>query len=338
MQEPTFKPRIDLENRTRLESVLPLKTPFVLFIDPSDACNFKCSFCPTGDSMLMKGVGRPLKQMPWDLYKKIIDDACEFEEKIKVIRLYKDGEPLLNKHFPDMVRYAKESGCCERVDTTTNASLLTADKAVEIAEAGLDRMNISIEGMTKEQYLEFSDYRMKDFNEIVDNVRVFYENKKNCEVIVKINGDALTDDQKKQFVDTFGPIADGIWIESVMSCWPEFELRNGVRVNNERGIYGQKIKEVSVCPYPFYSFSINPEGSASLCFLDWGRKLVIGDVIKQSVREVWEGDVLNNYRLMFLRGERKQHPVCGGCGQMTHGMPDDIDSYAQDLVIKYEKN
>ncbi len=335
MTQANFKPRIDLENRTKLETVLPLSTPFVIFIDPSDACNFKCSFCPTGDTALMKEVGRPLKQISWELYTKIIDDACEFENKIKVIRLYKDGEPLLNNRFADMVRYAKESGCCERVDTTTNASLLTEERSIQIADAGLDRINISIEGMNEQQYLDFSGYRLKSFQDIVDNVSNFYKNRGKCEVIVKINGDSLTDDQKQEFVDTFGPIADGIWIESVMSCWPEFELRNGVVVNQNRGIYGQPIKEVSVCPYPFYSFSINPEGTASLCFLDWGRKLLIGDVKSQSVRQIWEGEEMNKYRRMFLTGNRKSHPVCGGCGQMTHGLPDDIDPYAAELLAKY---
>jgi MoaA/NifB/PqqE/SkfB family radical SAM enzyme len=335
MTQANFKPRIDLENRTKLETVLPLATPFVIFIDPSDACNFKCSFCPTGDSALMKEVGRPLKQMPWSLYTKIIDDACKFEDKVRVIRLYKDGEPLLNKRFADMVKYAKNSGCCDRVDTTTNASLLTEEKGIEIAAAGLDRINISIEGMNEQQYLDFSGYKLRSFNEIVNNVANFYKNKKGCEMIVKINGDSLTNDQKNEFVDTFGPIADGIWIESVMSCWPEFELRGGVVVNQERGIYGQPIKEVSVCPYPFYSFSINPEGTASLCFLDWGRKLLIGDVNTQSVKDIWHGEKMRNYRLMFLNGDRKNHPVCGGCGQMTHGQPDDIDDFAEDLLSKF---
>jgi len=336
MAEPKFKPRIDLENRTNLETALPLSTPFVIFIDPSDACNFKCSFCPTGDTKLMKEVGRPLKQIPWDLYTKIIDDICEFDQKVKVIRLYKDGEPLLNNRFADMIRYAKKSGCCDRVDTTTNASLLTEDRSIEIAEAGLDRINISIEGMNEKQYLDFSGYRLRRFKDIVDNVENFYKHRGKCEMIVKINGDSLTEDQKKQFVDTFGPIADGIWIESVMSCWPEFELRDGVAVNQERGIYGQPIQEVSVCPYPFYSFSINPEGTASLCFLDWGRKLLIGDVNSQTVKEIWEGDELRKYRMMFLNGERKSHPVCGGCGQMTHGQPDNIDAVADQLIEKYQ--
>ena len=335
MAQAKFKPRIDLENRTKLETVLPLSTPFIIFIDPSDACNFKCSFCPTGDTDLMKKVGRPLKQIPWDLYTKIIDDICEFDEKVKVIRLYKDGEPLLNKRFADMIRYAKESGCCDRVDTTTNASLLTEEKSIEIVEAGLDRINISIEGMNEKQYMDFSGYRLNSFQDIVDNVSNFHKNKGNCEMIVKINGDSLSEDQKKEFVDTFGPIADGIWIESVMSCWPEFELRNGVSVNQDRGIYGQPIQEVSVCSYPFYSFSINPEGTASLCFLDWGRKLLIGDVNNQSVKQIWEGEEMRKYRLMFLKGDRKNHPVCGGCGQMTHGQPDNIDPFADQLIKKF---
>jgi MoaA/NifB/PqqE/SkfB family radical SAM enzyme len=46
--------------------------------------------------------------MKMDLYKKIIDDMKKFEHPIKVLRLYKDGEPLINKHFPEMISYAKK--------------------------------------------------------------------------------------------------------------------------------------------------------------------------------------------------------------------------------------
>ncbi|MCZ9957418.1 hypothetical protein [Brachyspira hyodysenteriae] len=69
--------------------------------------------------------------------KKIIDDLQQFEGKVKVIRLYKDGEPLLNKHFAEMVEYAKKSDKVNRVDTTTNASLLNKDLSLQIINAGL---------------------------------------------------------------------------------------------------------------------------------------------------------------------------------------------------------
>ncbi len=329
-----IKPRIDLENRTKLETVIPLKTPFIINIDPTDKCNFRCKFCPTGDRELMKKTeGRNFGSMDFNLYKKIIDDICEFEEPIKVLRLYKDGEPLLNPHFSEMIRYAKEKKCCDRVDTTTNASLLTHDLSLKIIKSGLDRINISIEGVNEEQYKTFSDYKI-NFENLVENIKFFYENRKQCEMIVKINGDTLSQEDKDKFYNIFGDIADGVYIESIMSCWPEFEL-NGVEVNKDVGIYQQEIKEVLVCPYVFYSFSINSNGTASACYLDWARKLLIGDVNKQSVKEIWNGSELKELQRMFLKKERKTHYICKDCGQLTHGMPDNIDEYSGELLKKY---
>ena len=328
-----IKPRIDLENRTRLETVIPLEVPFIINVDPSDKCNFQCKFCPTGDRELMKNTtGRNYGNMDFDLYKKIIDDICEFDKPIKVLRLYKDGEPLLNPGFAEMIAYAKQKKCSERIDTTINASLLTPEKNIEIIEAGIDRINISVEGINTEQYLGFSKYKI-DFEKFVSNIRHLYEHKKNCEIIIKINGDILLENEKNKFYELFGDIADGVYIEHIMSCWPEFELKD-VKVNQEHGIYGQQIKEVMVCPYVFYSFSINADGSASACFLDWSRKLIIGNVKTESVKEIWTGEKLRTLQKMFLEKNRKQHSVCGFCGQMSHGMPDDIDDFAFDLLKK----
>jgi len=327
-----LKPRIELENRTKLENVIPLATPFVIFVDPADICNFKCTFCPTGDKDLMKSVGRPLKVMKFDLYTKIIDDIAEFDQKIKVLRLYKDGEPLLNKKLPQMIKYAKDKGVADKIDTTTNASALTNERSLALIEAGLDRINISIYGVNEKQYKEFSKVNI-DFKKIVENVKFFYENRKQCEVLVKINGDTLTKDEKQFFLDTFGDYCDKIFIEHIMGCWPEFEIK-GVDINDEFGIYGQEIKEVSVCPYVFYAFSINSDGSVSTCFLDWARKLIIGNANTQSVKSIWFGEGMKEYRKMFLEGGRKEHPVCKDCGQLTHGMPDNIDKHSEKLLKK----
>lgn len=329
-----IQPRIDLKNRTKLESVIPLRTPFIINIDPSDACNFQCKFCPTGDRELMKRTpGRGHGIMNFDLYKKIIDDACQFEDKVKVIRLYKDGEPFVNPHFADMVKYAKNSGCCERVDTTTNAALLTHKLSDDIIAAGLDRINISIEGVTEEQYLDFSRAKIK-YADLVDNIRYLYEHKTNLEMLVKINGDVISEEQKQQFLDTFGDITDNIFIESIMDCWPTFE-QTKVEINQNRGIYGNEIKEVMVCPYVFYSMYINSDGTASLCFLDWKHELIIGDTKATTLKDIWTSSRLAEYRKMFLKMQRKSHPICANCGQLKQGQPDDIDAFAEELLKKF---
>jgi MoaA/NifB/PqqE/SkfB family radical SAM enzyme len=277
--------------------------------------------------------GRNFGGMDFDLYKKIIDDICEFEHPIKVLRLYKDGEPLLNKNFAAMVAYAKDRKCAERVDTTTNASALTPDRSLEIINAGLDRINISIYGVTTDQYKNFSNNKV-DYQKLVNNVRFFYENKKQCEMLVKINGDLISKSDAQKFLDDFGDITDRIYIESVMSCWPEFEFQEGVETNQDVGIYKQDIKEVLACPYIFYSFSINSDGSASTCFLDWSRDLIIGDTKTQKVKDIWLGEPMKKHQIMMLNGERKNHPICKNCGQLTHGMPDNIDEHRMAILEK----
>ena len=325
-----YEPRIDLYNRTRLETVIPLETPMVIFVDPSDACNFKCRFCPTSDRELMKSVGRPWKQMSLELFKKIADDMRQFPGPVEVLRLYKDGEPLLNKNLVEMIRYAKRIGSSKRIDTTTNASLLTKERSVQLVEAGLDRINISIYGVSNDLYKDFSGVKL-EFERVLENVMNFYEVRSQCEMLVKINGDSLNDTEKQTFLDLFGDYTDKIFIEHTMSCWPEFRLR-GVEENKNLGIYDQEIQEVNACPYPFYSFAINSDGIVSVCFLDWAKKMVVGDVNQESLLNVWGGTKMKSYRKMFLEGLRKGHPQCGKCGQMTHGQPDNIDPYREQLL------
>jgi radical SAM protein with 4Fe4S-binding SPASM domain len=329
-----IKPRIELENRTKLEEVIPLEVPFHVFVDPADICNFQCKFCPTGDKALMKKINRNFGLMDFDLYKKIIDDLCEFEKPIKVLRLYKDGEPLLNHRFADMVKYAKERRCALQVDTTTNGSLLNPKMNLELIEAGLDKIHISLEGLSEESYKEFAGYKM-EFDKFVENIHHFYEHRKNCMVCIKIVGDNLSEKEKNRFFSVFGDIADRIFIEHIAPCWPKFDMRDVVP-HSDVGIYGQKIKEVEVCPYIFYSLSINSDGKVSLCFLDWSRELIVGDIKTEKFKDIWNGETLFNYRKMHLLKKRKEHSICGVCGQLSHCLPDDIDPFADILLKRLE--
>lgn len=325
-----IKPRINLENRTRLETVIPMSTPITLFVDPVSTCNFKCKFCPTGDPELIKSTGRWQGRMDFDVFKKIIDDLKDFDEPLKVLRMYKEGEPLLHNRFADMVRYAKDSGRVQYIDTTTNGYLLEPERMKPILDAGLDRINISVDGMSDEQFLKFTGVKV-DFKKFVENIQRFYEMKGNCEVSIKIAGDDLSEEEKQRFYDTFGNYADRIFIENVAPCWPEFDVENRLDIKITQGIYGQPIGDVDTCPYIFYMITVNSDGTVSLCFLDWARKLVIGDVRKQSLKEIWESDELYQHRLAHLSGERKKNPVCASCGQLSNCLPDNIDPYRDEL-------
>lgn len=330
-----IKPRINLEDRTRLEKVIPLDTPITLFVDPSSACNFQCTFCPTGDRDLIKATHRFQGRLKLELFEKLVDDLEDFPDTVKVLRLYKDGEPFLNRDLGKMIQYARKSKKIEYIDTTTNASLLTPERSKEVIDAGLDKINISIDGMTTDQYLQFTKYKM-DMQELVENVKWFYEHKGQCEVMVKIPGDLISEEQKQEFYDLFGDYCDRIFIENFAPCWPEFdvELRTGVKIT--KGIYQQDIGETDTCPYIFYSMSVNADGLVSSCFLDWGRKLIVGDAKSESLLNIWNSDKFNSLRLQHLEGKRKENPVCKGCGQLSHCLPDSIDDQREEILERFK--
>nr|WP_325185729.1 SPASM domain-containing protein [uncultured Oscillibacter sp.] len=61
------------------------------------------------------------------------------------------------------------------------------------------------------------------------------------------------------------------------------------------GIHGQASRKTVVCPFPFYSLTAAPDGIVSVCCSDWQRKLVIGDLTRQSLMEVWNGETLRTF-------------------------------------------
>ena len=330
-----LEPRINLEGRTPLETVIPLSTPFIVFVDPASSCNFKCTFCPTGHRDMIAETGRFQGVMKFDVFQKIIDDLGEFDKPIKVLRMYKDGEPFLNKRLAEMVAYAKQSGRVDYIDTTTNGTFLSPDRVGPVLEAGIDKINISVDGMTEETYLRFTGFKF-DFAKFVENVKWIYANKGNCEIVVKIPAELITEAQRQEFFDTFGDHCDRIFVENFAPCWPEFDIEEHTGVKISKGIYQQDIGETDTCPYIFYGYSVNADGLVSSCFLDWGRKLMIGDVRQQSMKEIWNSERMNALRLQHLEGAGKQNGVCGNCGSSVTACPTISTRIACSLLEKFK--
>lgn len=196
---------------TNLKDVLPLRFPMIINVDPTSVCNMTCKFCYHSVGLNPKGV------MKFDLFTKIINDIKESGTKLKVLRLYAFGEPLLNKNFVEMVKYAKEAGIAETIDTTSNGSFLTPELNLRLIDAGLDRINISVYGMNDSQYLDFTGAKI-DFNKYVENIKHLYENRKKCFIFIKINGDEIPKEDVQEFLKIFTPISDGIAVEHTMHC------------------------------------------------------------------------------------------------------------------------
>ena len=222
----------------------------------------------------------------------------------------------------------------EYIDTTTNGSLLEPSRVGPVIDAGLDKINISVDGMNQEQYMRFTKFDF-DFDKFVKNVKWLYGHKKQCEIAIKIPGELITEAQREEFFQTFGDYCDRIFIENFAPCWPEFNVEERTGVKISKGIYDQPIIPTETCPYIFYAMSVNADGLVSSCFLDWGRKLIVGDTRSESLKSIWGSSAFNRLRLQHLEGKRCENPVCGKCGQLTHCLPDNIDQYREMLLPKF---
>lgn len=323
------------DNREKLQDVIPLNTPFLINIEPNDKCNFKCKFCPTSDLKLMQATnGRNYGSMNFDLYKKVIDDITEFDNNIKMLYLYNQGEPLLNPYLPDMIKYAKDSKHIDKISITTNASLLNEELSLKIIEGGLDKIEISIEGINAKQYFDIANVKI-NFDKFVNNIKFLYDNKKQLYIYIKIIGNNLLESEKAEFYNIFGSMSDAVFIERANSVWNNFEIK-GINFLNQKTHYGEEVKYKNVCPQIFYSMVVNSNGMVSPCCVDWERKLIIGDANYEKIKDIWNGEKLRKLQKLHLSGGRKNHTVCSSCRMPEYGSQDDIDDYAKEILLKLE--
>ena len=130
-----------------------LSGPLHAQIGICDPCNHECVFCwdhPPGDrendserfGYLPQGV------MSLELFKSVVDDV--YAAGTRRIDIVGRGEPLLNHSVLEMVSYAKEREVVLLL--CTNASRLSKEKAEGLVDAGLDRMNVSLNAGSPETY------------------------------------------------------------------------------------------------------------------------------------------------------------------------------------------
>jgi radical SAM protein with 4Fe4S-binding SPASM domain len=341
-RKATFRFYGDPQKHVPLMSLLPLNTPLSLHIDPSNACNFRCKFCPTGHPDIINDICHSRGLMDFSLFKKIIDDLADFAEPLQRLHLYKDGEPLLNPNFPAMVRYAKDSGVAQSVETTTNALLLSSDMAQELIDTGLDRIRISIKHVSTEGYLCLTKTHV-EFEEIVEKVCILHSKVQSLGygplIHVNILDTGLSEEEKAHFLYAFENISDEIHIDALMG-WNRidlFDFRLGIRPLSGMNPASPVISR-TVCPLPFYSLAINADGIVSACCVDWSHSIVVGDVKSENLLDIWKGDRLRTFRLTQLTGRKRANPVCASC-DYVHGLPQtsNLDAYIDRLQIVFSE-
>lgn len=130
----------------------PLKD---LRISVTDRCNFRCVYCMP-KSVFKKGYKFLPKSelLTFEEIERVVSAAADLG--VTKIRLT-GGEPLLRRDLEQLVSKIRGVQGITDISMTTNASLMTRDRARSLRDAGLQRLNVSLDAMDDETFMRVND-------------------------------------------------------------------------------------------------------------------------------------------------------------------------------------
>ena len=320
-------------DRVQLAEVLPLETPFTVILDVSEMCNFKCNYCFRSEADKKAwGYAAENNMMSEEIFKMAVSQIQHFPEQVRQISLSHQGEPLINQKIPWMVRYIKERGIKGRISIHTNGSLLTPQYVRELADSGIDRVIVSLQGMSSEKYQSVCG-RSIDFEQLYANLKYFYEIKKNTQINIKIMDIALDEGEEETFYDLFAPIADRVFVEKVIHIWKEKEYLDLDKNDNLAfNKYGMGFPPQKVCPLIFHTIVVIPNGDVYPC-TQLLQKEKLGNIQNKELVELWNCEK----RKEMLRAQcRLSAPdICLDCGirqNTIYSEKDMLDGFKEQIL------
>lgn len=325
-------------DRKPLRALLPLPKPLSLFFEPTNVCNFRCTPCVHGSENTRSDL-KPLCHMEINLYKKLIHELQEWEgPRLKLLRLAVLGEPLVNPEFCEMVRLAKEADVAERVDTFSNGSLLTDRIAAKLVEYRLDVIRFSIYAAENRHHQEVTRTTCS-VEKIRDNIKRLREirddqGKSKPHIFVKMFDTYSVENSK--FFDLYAGIADEMGLEKVHNATRYSgndlvkmyyrDLEKEERANQE--YVNELNKKRIACPRPFMAMVINNMGDCLMCTHDPAKGTRIGNAHENTLRELWNGKNMFQFRKMLLENRKHENRICASCDWFKlFPEEDNVDGY-----------
>ena len=341
-------PYTQLKNTGRkvLTQVIPLRKPFTVLIEPSSLCNFRCLQCFQrlgGENYFT----RTRMNMPMERFEKVLSQLKSWKgEKIKVLKLSLYGEPLMNPDFCEMVRLAVSSGVAERVETTSNVSLLDREKARALVEAGLDYLRVSVYGAQEENHRRVTNSSFTPAR-IRENLLVLLEERKKRNSLKPFVGAKMLDsfqEENARFLEFFRDAADELYLDKphtwIKVAGSDFlgEYYGKEREKAER-MMEEDDNSSHVCPMAFTTMAVRANGDVSPCCVDFIGGTNLGNMEEKTLQELWEGEEFLSFQKLQLERRKKENSSCAKCDicRSAHYTRDNIDSFSVEQLLEGRK-
>jgi len=267
-------------------------------VQTTSVCNGKCIICPYKDSWFAKNPG----YMPDKLYKKILEDIADYDPTFfGKFCPYMCNEPFADKKIVQRTDLAREILHDPYLEISTNVLLTTRNQIDELVEVYRShnwhgRVMLSFHGTSKESY----ERVMKlDYNDALEKA-VYLIGKFDGRLPIYIHCAIASRDgkyvlsNKKEFEKYWNEMLDlrNLPKRNIYLYPLQFHTRAGNLISSEWN-YDRIVREIGPdnpfdCPRVHGHLHVIYTGEVTGCCCDYGREIILGDLTKQSLKEVYD--------------------------------------------------
>ena len=328
--------------RQNLREILPLAKPFTVLIEPSSLCNFRCIQC--FQSIKTESYfTRNLQNMPMARFQRVIEQLRQWPgPRLRVLKLSLYGEPLVSPDFPAMLALAKQADIAERIETTTNATLLTPEIADSMVRHGLDYLRVSIYATRQDRHQVVTGSKF-DIDRIRTNLLHLQDAKRRAGVDRPFVSCKMLDefsDENDRFIQMYGNIADEVYLDKPHR-WIKVD-----GIDFIENFYEDKAQSALsdlathsspriACPMAFTTMAVRSNGAVSPCCVDYIGGTNIGHVDVESLQAVWESNKWLDFQKMQLQNRKHENTSCARCDIYLndHYTKDNIDGFPIEMLL-----
>ena len=282
------------------------KFPENIIFQTHPYCNAECVFCPYGK--IKNKITR--KSMNDWLFKKIVDEISEFGN-VKRIMPYLMNEPLMDEFIEEKINYIKEKNPASCVHILTNGSLLDKNRALKIINSKIDWIGISIHGIYPQTIKKSMGINSDDIiKRLCDFIEIVKKSQKRLEdfiMITFLKHEYLENKEKEEIIE--------FWRSKGISRINYFEGPVS-RAGNVKSLPAIKNSKIYGCNSVWAQEMVHilSDGDVVLCCMDWQKEVVLGNVKKHSIYEIWNSERYNYVR-EIIKGHKKMPDnfLCSRC-------------------------
>lgn len=261
--------------------------PRVIQLETSTVCNGKCPMCP---SSLIKR--KPI--MDEKLFKKIIQE-CK-NTRLEEIHPFFFNEPFIFPKFLDWLRYIRKELPNVKISVATNGSILTKEIYNKILnEKLIDELCFSLDSYNKETFKKTRGH--DNFEQVLEHICYLKDKNIKLSVNFTVNKDNLKE------------------LKEFKSFWEQKGINYFISYDDGRkdGKPFVKRRYKRPCKQPFDYITILTTGEVVLCDMDALGKDILGDVSKNTIKDVWANERLKFIRQAHITKKRNKHQLCKDC-------------------------